>query len=273
MEHAAHIDILNICTAGKMLDIGGTIEHGVNLLILHRVEGAYLRHIPFCREEPGSYEFFISLFEIVEQHRLKPLLHGRIVSFSQEAVYLRFLRLQKFPQNVDAKESGSSGKQHIADGLRAAFLKCLECVACKQLVDCIVIILGQVFKAGLFSFLRAFFLEHLGQASWSRMGEYISISNVISCFCCRDDDAGHHKRGSAQIKETVGCSHSFKLEHIREYLAEHFLIPAFGSHILSCSCEHGIRQGFAVNLSVRSHGKRIHLKIGRRNHILGQGFF
>ena len=69
VQHASHIDVLNIRAGGKMFDIRRAVYHRMNIQrrLRHALEYRGVRHVSLHRIQTRPEQFFIGIFKIIEK--------------------------------------------------------------------------------------------------------------------------------------------------------------------------------------------------------------
>lgn len=271
MQHAAHIDILDIGVRREMLHVGRAVDHGLNIqpILRQTIKHLGIGHVALHHKQAVAEQLLVCVLEVVEQQGFQALLHAAVTALAHQAVRLSALGFKEFAQDMDAQEARRTGEKDISKRLRLPVKESLEGIAREHLPDGAVIVLRQILQRSRCR-RRTFRAEHLGQSARRRMREHVAVCDFKALVRGGDDDAGDGQRGAADFKEIVLSADALKMQHIRENPAEDFLGLVLGRDIFSGAGELGIREGLAVDLAVGRHRELIHLQVCIRDHIPGQ---
>ena len=144
-----------------------------------------------------------------------------------------------------------------------AITESIEGVAFKNMVDRTVIVV-----AGLFVLIDCAACEEVGQQSRCRVGEHVTIGDMMASLVGLDDDTSHHQRGAAQLEEVAGGANLVHGQDVAENLTEQSLHVVGRLHIfVVCRLNDWCRQCLTVHLLVLVEWNGVDLHGGRRNHV------
>ena len=164
---------------------------------------------------------------------------------------------------MDTQETGSTRQQHVADGLAVAISESVERVAFENTVDGAVVVI-----TGLDILVDVTSTDEIGQQARRGVGEYITVSDMMTSLVGLDDDTRHHERCAAQLEEVVGGACLVHGQNVAVNLAEEAFRVVGGLHVFVVGgLDDGCGQRLAVHLLVLVERDDINLHRGGRNHV------
>ena len=141
----------------------------------------------------------------------------------------------------------------------------IEGVAFKNMVDGAVVVITGLF---VFVLVDGAARKEIGQHSWCRVGEHVTIGDMMTGLIGSDDDTRHHKRGASQLEEVVSGANLVHGQNVAVNLAEEFLDIVDRLHIFVVfRLNDRGRQGLTVHLLVLVQRDIVNLHGGSRNHV------
>ena len=110
----ADIHVLNIRSLGEMLDVGSTVEHGLDGgMSFRKSHRNIIRHIAVHHLDTGAEELLIGAFVIVKEQVLESMLSGRLVFSAHNTGNGRSIGFYELAQHMNTQIASSTRQKNV----------------------------------------------------------------------------------------------------------------------------------------------------------------
>ena len=251
-----------------MLDICRTVKHRVDRKRLKRLKVFIIRHIA-VQNLDARLEFPVQIrAEVVEQNALKTLAGGVEFALAHHTPGFSALFPEILSQQMRTHVAGCAGDQHIAKLTQRFVPERFHGIFRQKRINFGIIIIVKIEE--LLHVVDIAVLEQLRQRTRRRVFEDISIGDLIAIFRGIEYDLGNDERGSANLKEVIGCANAVELQRLPEGFAEEFLRGIGRRDILAEVYGNRVGQALYIGFPAGIHRQLVELEVCRRHHIMRQ---
>ena len=129
VHSSAHVDILNVRTAGKMLYVSRTVENGIHRHFFKPLKACIVHNVSVKDLYTVVYLVLKVRAEVVEHHIFKTFLCGIESAFSYHTVCGTFFAAKVLRKQVGAHISGCAGNENVAHVTQLAVSECFHSIA------------------------------------------------------------------------------------------------------------------------------------------------
>ena len=276
MAYGLDVDHLDVVASGEVLHVGHAVDDGERLV--DAVEG--MRFGDFGCEGCDAFVEMAEGFgasEIVEEQRLDAAQCLVVALGTDRTVNLAVEVGEQFVEDVDAEIACGTCEEYVADGLTLALAEGSECVAVKECVErCKVGSLRGVehWSGGFRCWSGGFACASVDECS--QCPRCLQVEDVVEDNLCAmlaglDNHLDGIDAGAANLEEIVCSTHFLDFEDVGEDGAEELFHLALWCLVFGGTLHLRGWQCLTVDLAVWCHWHDVHLHVGIRHHVFGQG--